>query len=194
MSPALEGRDRRSLGIRTAATAYRDHGFCPVPVAPRSKKPAISKWLEFQPTDEALAKHLSDNANVGVLTGLAGRVDIDIDHSLARAMAMFFLPPTQRRHGRSSAPGSHFWYQVASLMATTKYVDPVDNGMLVELRGVGAMTVVPPSRHPSGESYRWEEEGEFSEVSADLLSSQVAQLAAATLLARHWPKKGTAAS
>ncbi len=59
------------------------------------------------------------------------------------------------------------------------------------LHAIGAMTVVPPSCHPCGEVIHWEEEGKLTEVSAALLSAQVGQLAAATLLAKYWPAKGS---
>src|SRR3990172_3171637 len=180
----------RSSGILDAARRYRDNGLVPIPVRARSKVPDVSNWPAFEPTDDALAEHLSDDANVGVLTGLAGLVDIDLDHPIARSLAPIILLRTGRRHGRPGSPGSHYWYLLPTLVPTTKYADPLDSSMLIELRGDGGMTLVPPSVHPCGELLRWEEEGGISEVSTEVLANQVGQLAAAALVAKHWPAKG----
>ena len=64
------------------------------------------------------------------------------------------------------------------------------NSTIVELRQDGHQTVVPPSLHESGELCGWDEEGEPAEVDANDLFQRVHILAAAALLARHWPAKG----
>ena len=48
----------------------------------------------------------------------------------------------------------------------------------------------PPSIHPSGESVEWVEDGEPAKVDGKDLKRAVAELAVATLMARHWPAKG----
>ncbi len=179
------------MSILSHARAYRDLGMIPIPVKPRSKKPAVTNWLMFEPTDENLERHLSDAANLGVLTGLAGVVEIDLDHPAARVLAPSILPETGRIHGRGGAPSSHPWYRISSLVPTKKFADPVDGTMLLELRGDGGMTVVPPSVHPTGEPYLWESEGELLEVDTDRFLALIARLAAATLLAKHWPERGS---
>ena len=59
--------------------------------------------------------------------------------------------------------------------------------MIVELRSTGTQTLLPPSRHPSGELYEWHEEGEATKVSRELLASSIGRLAACVLVARYWP-------
>ncbi len=83
---------------------------------------------------------------------------------------------------RHSAPNS----------ARTALKSPVTaGGMLVELRADGGQTMVPPSVHPSGERVRWERAGEPGRIGAQALARAVAKVAAAALLARHWPAQGS---
>jgi hypothetical protein len=82
---------------------------------------------------------------------------------------------------------------------TQQFHDPLDRATLIELRGVspdgsiGLQTVVPPSIHESGESVRFEQrfDGTPANVDADVLVSAVRKVAAAAVLARHWPTKGS---
>lgn len=62
--------------------------------------------------------------------------------------------------------------------------------MLVELRSTGAQTIIPPSLHPSGETFAWDADGGPAEVDAATLQTAVAKVAAAALVARHWPATG----
>jgi putative DNA primase/helicase len=71
-----------------------------------------------------------------------------------------------------------------------KFAD-VNGSCLVEVRSTGQQTVVPPSIHPSGELVVWEAEGEPERIASEDLSDQVSRLAAAALLARHWPSEGS---
>jgi hypothetical protein len=62
--------------------------------------------------------------------------------------------------------------------------------MLIELRSTGCQTIAPPSLHPSGETVRWERDGEPGVVSGERLRRAVAKVATVALLARHWPGVG----
>jgi hypothetical protein len=63
--------------------------------------------------------------------------------------------------------------------------------MLVELRSTGGQTLIPPSTHPSGEGFAWDENGDPAKVDATTLQEAVARIAAAALFARHWPARGS---
>jgi hypothetical protein len=74
--------------------------------------------------------------------------------------------------------------------------------MLVELRGTGAQTVIPPSVYigpeyangnPYGEALHWETsaDGELARLPTDELRAACGRVAASALLALHWPGKGT---
>ena len=63
--------------------------------------------------------------------------------------------------------------------------------MLLELRGTGGLTVYPPSTHDiTGEPIQWELFTDPAEVPLADLQRAVREVAAVTLLARHWPAKG----
>lgn len=80
-------------------------------------------------------------------------------------------------------------------LRTTKYQFAEQDGktptMIVELRGDGSQTMVPPSIHPEGERLRWERDGEPGRVTLAALRRAVAQVGACGLLARYWPGQGS---
>ena len=59
--------------------------------------------------------------------------------------------------------------------------------MLVELRGDGSQTMIPPSMHPNGEQLTWiETNQEQNDISYEDLLKDVSLLAAASELMQHW--------
>jgi hypothetical protein len=152
--------------------------------------------------------------NIGIQLGSvsAGLCDVDLDCEEARKLAPHFLPPTNAIFGRPSSERSHWLYKSnlwkTASAAVTGYDDPTEaageHGVrLIELRTgrvttdaegnevvKGAVSMAPPSLHPSGERVRWDEDGEAAEVEAEKLRADVAELAAATLLVKHYPREG----
>ncbi len=175
------------MSVLKAARTYRDLGMIPIPVKARSEEPSVLNWTDFEPTDDALTEHFCDGTNVGILTGSAGLIAVSLEHPKARSLALALLPETRCKVGRPGAPCSQYLYRVDALMPTVQYADPLDGTVLFKRRGDGDIVLVPPSVLPCGELLRCEEQGEPTEISADLLSASVAQLAGATLLAIHWP-------
>ena len=177
-----------------AVLDYHARGWLPIPVPAGQKKPVIASWQNLRLTKEDLQIHFSNGANVGLLLGdpSANLTDVDLDWPEARAMADEFLPQTHRISGRIGAPRSHYFYTVEPLAKTRQFEDPTlknekgERAMIVEIRSTGAQTIVPPSRHPSGEDYIWHEEGEATKVNLDLLQTSVSTLAACAITSRHW--------
>ena len=108
-----------------------------------------------------------------------------------------WLPPTNFLYGRRSAPRSHWLYQLDHGLPSRKWLDPLepnkDANTILELRclkkdgTVGFQTIVPPSLHPSGEQLFFHTHGEPAKFKADELLRRCSHMAAACLLARHWP-------
>jgi hypothetical protein len=176
-----------------AATAYTQRGWRLVPIEAGTKRPPLhmTGWQDLRLDADDLPQHFGNGAGVGVLCGSpsGGLVDIDLDSAEALRLAAAFLPKTALRHGRPGRPNSHSWFQCSPLPDTVKFQD--GNGMLVEFRGTGAQTVLPPSPHPDGGAYEWTAEGQPTLIDGRDLLAAVSRLAAAALLARHWPAQGS---
>src|SRR6516165_5350257 len=199
--------------IREVAREYLRRGWKPIPISARKKYPNNSGWQLNEVTlDNIDSQFMLGHTNIGVQFGPVsnGLCDVDLDCAEARELARFFLPETGAVFGRRSSPAAHWlyqsdiWQQVNT--AATTFEDPIvaadddEHGvMLVELRTgrvgknkvvKGALSLFPPSRHPSGERVQWDKDGEPARVDGAELSRCVKSLAAAALLVRHYPSKG----
>lgn len=176
--------------IKKAAQEYIDQGFAIIPVKPQSKAPALSGWQNRSVGDVDINADFPDgsNSNIGVVLGSqsGGIVDIDLDCPEAVRMASMFLPDTGMVFGRAGSLQSHYVYRVPNCQGRIPFSGPNGDGMLVEYRGNGCQTVVPPSIHTSGEIIIFDTDGEPTTVDHDVLHKQVRQLASAALIAIHW--------
>lgn len=177
-------------------------GGVPVPLYPDTKQPIGTGWEKKRPTEADIEVEFGGGRNIGHLNGepSGGRIDIDLDCGEARRAARFLLPRTELISGRESAPDSHWWYftDEPPRKAEESFDDPVggDSAHLLEIRSTGGQTVLPPSRygadpekgHPTSERCVWHRFGEPTRITFSELKTSVQTLAAATLLARHWPK------
>lgn len=191
--PQLSQGSRAALTSTSAAALaleYRTRGWEPLLYRSGAKRPSYKGWLERRFSLDELAR--ADGQNVGLLTGAAshGLVDVDLDCAEAGALAVQFLPATGCVFGRASKRASHRLYLCDPVPAHAAFGD-VDAAMLLELRGGGHQTMVPPSTHPSGEAVEWEHLEDASHLSGHDLDHACRRLAAACVLARHWPKEGS---
>lgn len=169
----------------------RDVRSIPVPLG--QKMPDRTGWQELRMDTRELSSAFEGvSLNRGRLLGEPSRglVDCDLDSREAVKLAPSFLPSTDEIHGRAGNPCSHYWYRVKEgSLKTIKFQD--ENGkMIVELRGNGAQTIVPPSVHDSGEQYVWYRNGLPADIEAQELISAVSRLASAALILRHYPDGG----
>jgi hypothetical protein len=184
--PTASAAKRPQPNAREAAKGYIARGWSIVPVPAHNKGPVLDRWQRggFRADDVDPAD------NIGLLLGkVSSRLtDVDLDTLEAIAAAPYLLPATDMRHGRPSKLSSHWWYCTTDgEMRTTRYRDP-DGSTLVELRGTGAQTIVPPSVHPSGELLSWESDGEPACVKTEALHRAVAHVAACAMVAKRWPQ------
>jgi hypothetical protein len=182
---------------RPAAEVYLSERLAPIPLPPRAKEPGYANWQSLRLTAGDLDAHFpsGEARNVAVLNGepSGNEADVDLDCAEARRAAGHLLPPTGWVFGRQSAPASHWIYRTDRPLDSAKveFAD-LDGKVLVELRGTGGITVFPPSSHKeTGEAIRWDRFGDLAVVLLGDLQNAVAALAAAALLARHWPAKGS---
>jgi hypothetical protein len=181
---------------RSEALKHRRLGRYTIPLRAGSKNPGRDDWQLERYEEADIEARFDPAGNLGILLGepSGNLVDADLDCVEALEVADEFLLPTDYVSGRPSSQRSHRWYtsEVATKQFHDVCKDEKGNGkMLVELRSTGGQTVIPPSFHPNGERLVWHEEGEPAAVDGKLLLKQVSHLAAACLLARHWPGKGS---
>ena len=177
------------MDVRDYARDYLKRGFAPIPIPSRAKAPTLPDWQHLSVTEDEVDELFTEN--IGLLLGVPseGLVDADLDSPEAIALAKTFLPMTGMIHGRASKPRSHWWYLTDPAPPTKRYLD-TDGSCLVELRGTGGQTVVPPSVHPEGEAIEWVVFKAPALCPLDKVSTAVRRLAAAALLARHYPAQG----
>lgn len=173
-----------------AARDYLKRGWCPLPLEHNKKNPSIEKdWPNFKTTPARIVYDFKKGDNIGLILGgrSGGLVDVDLDCPEALAVADLLLPETDLISGRVHAERSHRWYVMDPPPAKTEMFKDVNGASLVELRSTGGQTVAPPSVHPSLEQFEWDL---FKEPGTGLTIEHVAKLAAACLIARHWPAEG----
>jgi Bifunctional DNA primase/polymerase, N-terminal/Domain of unknown function (DUF927) len=181
-----------------AAQALKRRGLSPIPVPAREKNPNRKDWQQLIIAEADLPRYFNGaEQNIGVLTGAPSgdHVDVDLDVPEAVHIGALLLPTTHMRHGRGRNPHSHFWYRAPNVK--TERFQFVEAGQhaattLAELRGTGTQTLVPPSEHDTdhGDHYAWDELDTAADIPAGELRRRVAIVAAAALIARHWPGAG----
>lgn len=180
--------------VLDAARSYEARGWAVLPLPAGEKSPVIKDWPSLRLKRSVLDEHFGrEPRNIGVLLGTPSgnlaRVDLDCPEAVV--VARLLLPHTDLVMGRPGNPNSGYFYYIPDgLDRSHRFKDPTaphQGAMLVELLWTGKQTVIPPSVHPDGDRYKWVRDGEPVEVGADELLRAVKTVAAAALLARHWP-------
>ena len=180
--------------VRGAAVYYHNRGLVPLPVEFRGKECFRTGWQDFRHEAFDLEDLFPADRlhNIGISTGAAsaGLLDVDLDAPEAVAAAPFLLPKTSWIFGRAGKRRSHWLYRVNDPPTGKSEYTDLDLSMLCELRSGGCQTVFPPSTHVSGEAIEWHSFEEAVALSLVDLTAAVGTVAAAALLARHWPVTG----
>ena len=195
----------------SAIEAYR-RGYTPIPIRAGEKRPFTPGWPQTQwVSEEEVASAFTGwtgqgITNIGLVLGNNGLVDVDLDNVQALRLGPVLLPKTLMVSGRRGRPKSHYWYRLegdAPAYRKYKMPDLVNDlpreqvsRVSVELRVKGHQTVIPPSRHPSGEWYEWEGApwgGAHGPtvVNGRTLARQVAVVGMLSVLIENWPSSGS---
>jgi putative DNA primase/helicase len=146
------------------------------PVAAREKTPLISDWSN-QASDRSenieLWSSRWPNSNWGVATGAgSGAFVVDFDGEPGQRAIQYFTgaygTEWLRTRTAKTPRGLHLWYiwpdgETRIRNSAGKIAPGVD------VRGEGGYVVVPPSIHPSGEKYTWENFGAIASAPTWLL-------------------------
>lgn len=149
-----------------AAIDYANQGFAVFPLYPKDKFPIYSGGFKIATTNPKQIGawwRKTPNANIGIATGQAsgGLIIIDLDVDDEKGINGFeTMRDWERTHGElpdtsntiTGRGGYHLLFKANA---------PIKNrvGVLpgVDVRGDGGYIVAPPSIHPNGRSYEWEQ-------------------------------------
>lgn len=158
---ASEAVSREGFAFHFAAEYY-DRGWSTIPL--NGKRPALQSWVEFQTRraglNEVRSWLNSGATNIGVVTGkLSGLVVVDCDTADDAAFWRASHPrtPLEVITGRG---GRHFYYQFPTGTNVTNRAGVLNRK--IDIRGEGGYVVAPPSLHPNGNRYRWEDSSTYS--------------------------------
>ena len=151
----------------------------------KSKTPVATDWPnKGQAADIALSR----NHNLGIVLGASsGLLDVDLDCMEAKALADFILPEPAVKFDRGSPDSGHYLFKASSFGSRKSFTANKSGSTLVELRGDGAQTMIPPSVHPNGNKLSFTALNEAANAVeyADLLKA-VNLLAACSEIAQSW--------
>ena len=149
------------------AVWYAENGFGVIPLLPRSKKPAtkhgLNDWTD-NPEDVRLIWERNPNYNIGIVTGTAshGLLVLDFDEDDEKGVHGFDTRDEwETLHGElpcsvvalTGRGGEHYLYRT-----DRTNIRPLANPEKgVDVRCEGSYIVAPPSIHPNGQPYAWEE-------------------------------------
>ncbi|QDP61649.1 MAG: putative bifunctional DNA primase/polymerase [Prokaryotic dsDNA virus sp.] len=138
---------------------FIDKGMSVIPDKFAMKQPAIKGWTEYcdrKPTKEEVLqwKTSFDKTNIALCTGKASgiiAVDMDcIDPEIVKIINQMTIPsPVEKVGGKGWT--RFYRYDEAIKTCNIKYRGQV----VIEILAEGKKTTLPPSRHPSGTSYKW---------------------------------------
>lgn len=177
---------------RLIARRWLDLGVLTVPITKGTKQPRGDDWNKLRVDEDTIGGIFKPDDAVGGLWGKPsdGICDVDLDWDEAAAAARRILPATYT-YGRTKRPRTHYLYRIVgdggSSWRTTKW--RFNREVIVELRGTGSQSLVPPSLHPQGQ-YAVDEERAFTDIERHELDRLLGCIAAVALLARCYPPAG----
>jgi hypothetical protein len=145
------------------ANQYAQRGWRVVPIVPGEKRPALNQWQHAATTDTATIDRWwsgeHSGCGVGIATGeQSGIWVLDIDDRDA-------LYELEREHGElpptlTSITGSGGEHQVYLWPADGRTIHNSASGFIqgIDVRGEGGQIVAPPTIHPNGNPYEWDEQ------------------------------------
>jgi len=144
-----------------AAREYLRLGWGVVPVAPADKRPLILwQMLQHRHATEAEVRYWFSrwpHANVGLVTGAgSGLVVLDVDPARGGESSLLGLeaehgPLPRTVQSITGGGGRHIYFvHPGGVVRNAVAIRPG-----LDIRGDGGYVVAPPSRHASGQYYRW---------------------------------------
>lgn len=182
----------------TAARYYWNLGWEPLPLPAGQKKPHRTWKTPVTWTDEEIGYKFSPVGNVGLALGerSGGLIDIDFDWPQAAQIGRELLSDLPS-FGREGSLFSHRLARGKLRKGVIHFLIPkaaqqlfdADRLMILELRGDGHQTMVPPSLHPSGERVRWHNAPDTTpEIDGDDLERRAGHVAFLAVILKAYPR------
>ena len=152
---------------------------------PYTKQPVAKDWPN---QGQSASVVLKKENNIGVILGnTSGLLDVDLDCQEAKSLADIILPLPMAAFDRGTTDSGHYLYQALSFGPRKAFNADGTKSTLIELRGDGSQTMIPPSVHPCGSPLAFVSfHEEVSEVQYDDLLKSVNLLAACSEVAQNW--------
>ena len=143
------------------ALEYGQRGWAPVPLVANSKKPCLHDWPNVTSSDEAyIRQHFTHhNGNIGIVCGQKSSllvIDIDMPDGPASLEQLESqlgkLPDTLSQ--TTGGGGSQLFFLCPVAVEIGNSVKKL--GACIDIRANNGQVVVPPSIHPNGNLYKWD--------------------------------------
>lgn len=139
---------------------YEEIGLTATPIKSGDKKPLVPAWNEhgkLTPVERRQLREKYATAGIGLLAGTAlsdGNVFgfLDCDHSGFTEFVSRVADPISGKIGQK---GITIFCQFVDGAESKKFRQRGAKAPVLEIMASSGMTVVPPSKHPSGDRYRW---------------------------------------
>lgn len=170
---AVEYLAAEAKNMKEWALHYAEMGLAVFPLACRDKVPAVVGGCKVATTERTTIERWWDKNpqyNIGIATGnkSSGLVVIDLDVDKNKGIDGYdVLRDWQNKHGKlpetwqsiTGRGGYHYFYKDAIV-----HSNRVGLYEGVDIRGEGGYIVAPPSVHPNGNIYEWEQGPEEYEI------------------------------
>ena len=152
---------------------------------PKAKMPVANDWPN---QGKHLDEVISPDGNLGLILGAtSGLLDVDLDCREAKALADVILSMPHAVFDRGSDDSGHHLYRASSFGPRKAFNAKGSKSTLVELRGNGSQTMIPPSFHPNGSKLAFTTfNPDAAEVTYVGLRQSVNLLAACAEVAQNW--------
>lgn len=139
---------------------FEEIGLAATPIKSGDKKPLVSAWNghgKLTPFERRELREKYANAGIGLLAGTAlsnGNIFgfLDCDHS---GFTEFVSRVAAPKSGKIGQKGITIFCQFVGGTKSKKFRQKGAKAPVLEIMASSGMTVVPPSKHPSGGRYRW---------------------------------------
>jgi len=195
-----ETPDGKPLGLDEYGAildAYEAQGWRQVPLKREDKSPKGYEWQKRLITRKEIEENLKCGGGVGIQAGECSGwlCAVDLDQQLARELAPEFLPDTLTSGKEKEPLPSHYVY--ISEGAGFRKIADVEQQTIIDLKassdGRGHQFVVAPSVHETKGRYVWTggfDPTRITRISCEELDRRIGRLAAAVLIAQHFPPHG----